>query len=305
MHAAILQLDDSLSRQTSLQAAVRDNGGRIAQAGDLGPLLRLWTLQRTLDRLKDRLKSELPPRGEAQLLFAGSGDFHHVTPLLIERAAEAYGLPVTVLHFDNHPDWMRQAPGRHCGSWVGRAARLCDVEKVITIGVSSRDIGARRAGQGDLSLIAEQRLELYAWTNPDGGDLVQLGNRSWPTISALGEAAFLEVLDATVTTAAVYVTIDKDVLRANDAVTNWDQGAASLDFVLSAIERVLYGRKLVGADIVGDWSEPVYGGGMAERVLKCGEAFLDQPRGPVDAACAAAVNEAVNLRLLRMFEAAA
>jgi hypothetical protein len=211
---------------------------------------------------------------------------------------------VTVLHFDNHPDWVRHAAGLHCGSWLGRAARLEGVARVITVGVCSPDIGARRSPQGDLRLISEDRLELYAWANPDGGDVVRLGKRTWPTICALGEPAFLALLDATITTRAIYVTLDKDVLRAADAVTNWDQGRASLDFIIAAVARAASGRSVVGADVTGDWSEPSYGGDLAARWLKRGEALIDQPwRRP--AAEARAVNEAANLRLLAAFTGAA
>jgi hypothetical protein len=294
---AILQLDDSLLRQPDLERAVLDRGGRVMPARDLGPALRLWTRASTLERLRDRLKAEWPVDG-ADLVFAGSGDFHHLTSLLIERATVLADEPVTVLHFDNHPDWVRHAPGRHCGSWVGRAARLEGVARVVTVGVCSPDIGAKRSRQGDLALVDEDRLDLFAWANPDGGDTVQLATRAWPTISALGETAFLDVLAKAVPTRAVYVTIDKDVLRADDAVTNWDQGQASLDFVASAIRRVAGGRRIIGADVVGDWSAPIYGGDLAARALKRGEAFLDQPRRRPQPANARAVNEAVNLRLL-------
>jgi hypothetical protein len=298
---AILQLDDSLPRQPALERAVLDRDGRVLPARDLGPPLRLWTRAATLRVLGDRLRSELPVGDEPELVFAGSGDFHHVTPLLIERAVARFGGPVTVLHFDNHPDWVRHAPGRHCGSWVGRAARLDGVARVITVGVCSPDVGAKRSRQGDLSLIAEDRLELYAWADPDGGEELRLGGRAWPTISAMGEAGFLDALDAAIATPAVYVTLDKDVLRAEDAVTNWDQGQASLDFVLSAIQRAAANRRIVGADVVGDWSAPVYGGDLAARVLKRGEAFLDQPWRHPAPADVRAVNEGVNLRLLEMF----
>jgi hypothetical protein len=233
--------------------------------------------------------------------FAGSGDFHHVTSLLIERAAARAGGPLTVLHFDNHPDWVRHARGRHCGSWVGEAARLPGVAKVITIGVCSPDIGRRRSQRGDLSLIGEGRLDLYAWRAPDGGEAVALEGRSWPTITALGEAAFIARLAAEIPTREIYVTIDKDVLAAEDAVTNWDQGQASVGFLIDAIEAAAEGRRVVGADVVGDWSNAVYGDGPVAVMLKRGEAMLDQPWSRPGPQAASAVNEAANLRLLTLF----
>ncbi|MDB5476130.1 MAG: hypothetical protein JWP49_1641 [Phenylobacterium sp.] len=302
MRPVILQLDDAFERQPALGRAVLSRGGRVLAARDLGPPLRLWSRASTLDELKRRLAGCLPMRGEAEVVFAGSGDFHHVTPLLLERAIAAAGEPVTLIHFDNHPDWVRHAPGRHCGSWVGRAARLDGVGRVITIGVTSPDIGRARSRQGDLALIAEDRLDLFAWDAPDGGEEVVLEGRAWPTIAALGEAAFLDLLEAAVPTGAVYVTLDKDVLRAEDAVTNWDQGRASLDFVMAAVRRLAESRRIVGADVVGDWSKPVYGGGGGAGLLKLGEAMLDQPWSRPEPADAGQVNEAVNLRLLEMFE---
>jgi hypothetical protein len=301
MRPVILRLDDALERQTALERRVLDAGGEVALAEDLGPAFRLWTRSATRDALRRRLGEELPGRLGGDLVFAGSGDFHHVTPLLIERAAQDCGAPVTILHFDNHPDWARFARGKHCGSWVGEAARMPNVAKVVTVGVCSPDIRRAKAREGDLALIAEDRLDLYAWSAPDGGDQVALEGRAWPTIAAMGEEAFLQHLEKTVGSRCVYVTIDKDVLRAGDAVTNWDQGQASLDFVIAAIRRVCAGRRLMGADIVGDWSEPVYGGGPAAWILKQGEALLDQPwRRPLPED-ADVVNEAANLRLLDAF----
>ena len=301
MRPVILRLDDALERQTALERRVLDVGGEVAMADDLGPAFRLWTRAATRDALKQRLGEELPDRLGGDLVFAGSGDFHHVTPLLIERAVQQACGPVTILHFDNHPDWARIAPGKHCGSWVGAAARMPGVEKVVTVGVCSPDIGRAKAKEGDLSLITEGRLDLYAWTAPDGGAEVELEGRAWPTVEALGEAGFIQHLEQAIGTRCVYVTLDKDVLAAGDAVTNWDQGRASLDFVINAVRSVCAGRRLLGADVVGDWSEPVYGGGAAAWILKQGEALLDQPwRRPLPED-ADAVNEAANLRLLDAF----
>lgn len=301
MRPLILQLDDALERQGTLACMVQEDGGQVVDARDLGPAIRLWSRASTLEALRRRLGEIVTPAGQGVLVFAGSGDFHHVTPLLIQRAAAVAGEPLTILHFDNHPDWVRHARGRHCGSWVGEAARLPGVAKVITIGVCSPDVGRRGSRRGDLALVGEDRLDLYAWQAPDGGDEVALEGRSWPTIAAMGEAAFVARLAAEIPTRALYVTIDKDVLGAQDAVTNWDQGRASVDFLVAAIQAAADGRRVVGADVVGDWSTPVYGDGPVARVLKQGEALLDQPWSRPEPQAASAVNEAANLRLLALF----
>ncbi len=302
MRPVFLNLDGALAEQPAL---LRQGGGPVIEACDLGPALRLWSRPKALSELADRLR-EQAWTGGPELVFAGSGDFHHVTPMLIERALEAADCgQVTVVHFDNHPDWVRFDNGLHCGSWVGRAARLPGVAKVITVGVCSGDIDQPARKRADLDLVAERRVELYPYRAPDGGPILKVGDQGWPSIEVLGEDGFVEFLTSRIATPAVYVTIDKDVLRASDAVTNWDQGRLSLGGLEAMIRAVLGCARVIGADVVGDWSPPRYGPGPLSALLKIGEAFLDQPRGGAPAGVARRTNEAANLRLLSLFQEAA
>jgi arginase family enzyme len=266
----------------------------------LGPALRLWSRPRALERLRARVASDLPASAGPTLVFSGSGDFHHITPTLLARACEAAGHPpVTLVHFDNHPDWVRFANGAHCGSWVGWAARLPDVARVLTVGVCSDDIRRPQGKGADLELLSEQRVELYAYRAPGGAETVAIAGREWPTIEAMGEGAFLDFLPTRIPTTDVYVTIDKDVLRAVDAGTNWDQGRTSLAFLKAMLTRIGAHHRVIGADVVGDWSPALYGGGLLAGLLKQGEALLDQPWAKPDAAVRA-MNELANLELLEL-----
>jgi arginase family enzyme len=299
----LLHLDDALTRQPRLLAATAAAGARTIEAQDLGPSLRLWARPKALTALRDRLAPSTP---EPELVFAGSGDFHNVSPLLIERALTGVTEPVTVVHFDNHPDWVKFDNGEHCGSWVGTAARLPGVAKVVTVGVCSGDIRPAKHKGAQVDLVAAGALELYPWRDPDvGAATVSIAGRTFPTIEALGEAAFLDLLDARVETAAIYVTLDKDVLRPEDAGTNWDQGLASLAFVEAAIARLASTRRLVGADIFGDWSPALMGGGVVDRWVKRIEGFLDHPAPAADRDGEIRRNEQTNLRLLALLGAAA
>ena len=301
MRTALLHLDEALMAQHRLRQAVCSAGGRLLDYRDLGPALRLWSRPRQVDRLRQRLAAALPPSFGPMLVVSGSGDFHHITLLLLERAAEAAGEPVTLLHFDNHPDWVRFEPGVHCGSWASDAARLPHVAKVITVGVCSTDVDQPGSRVANLDIVAAGRLEIYPYRAPQSAPCLRVGDRAWPSIEAMGEAAFADFLPTRIATDAVYVTIDKDVLRAEDAGTNWDQGQTSLALLKTLIARACEGRRVIGADIVGDWSKPVYGGDLLAPLLKQGEAILDQPwRAPQPERLEG--NEAVNLELFELFQ---
>ncbi|MDB5454177.1 MAG: Arginase [Caulobacteraceae bacterium] len=301
MRPAVLHLDTALDAQPGLAQAVAERAGSWVDCRDLGPALRLWSRPGALGQLRDRLRTALPAAMGPLATFSGSGDFHHITPLLLARAIEAAGDPtVTLIHFDNHPDWVTFADGAHCGSWVGCAARLPQVARVLTVGVCSDDIRQPERKRADLALVAEDKVELYAYRAPDGGPRVAIAGREWATIEAMGEAAFVDFLATRIATPAIYVTIDKDVLRAQDGATNWDQGRTSLGFLAAMLSRIAAGHRLIGADIVGDWSTPVYGGGPVTRLLKRGEAMLDQPWLRPSAGARAA-GAATNLVLLGLF----
>lgn len=56
----------------------------------------------------------------------------------------------------------------------------------------------------------------------------------------------------------VYVTIDLDCLRAEDAVTNWENGRFTVDDVAWALAQLRAKSKIIGGDICGAYSEPKY-----------------------------------------------
>ena len=81
-------------------------------------------------------------------------------------------------------------------------------------------------------------------------------------LSIKGENLFLEFLE-TDRDVPLYISIDKDVLREEDARTNWDQGELALDQLLKLLELIFEKRKVIGADICGenppDTARPISG----------------------------------------------
>lgn len=77
-----------------------------------GPQLRFSAPPKLIEAFVSEYLPGLPPS-----LLYGSGDFHHLTALWLRRQSEQ----LTVVSFDNHPDWDIRPPKWCCGGWVNRA----------------------------------------------------------------------------------------------------------------------------------------------------------------------------------------
>lgn len=53
----------------------------------------------------------------------------------------------------------------------------------------------------------------------------------------------------------LYISIDKDVLSQDFAITDWDQGDMTLDYMLDTISALIKDRKIIGVDVCGDSGE--------------------------------------------------
>ena len=104
---------------------------------------------------------------------------------------------------------------------------------------------------------------------------------------------FLDQLAARLPTEAVWISIDKDVLRSEDAVTNWDQGQMPLAVLLDALRRLTLGKRIVGMDVCGEYSPPRF-----SDPLKRIEAWRDHPSQLPECAMAQDRNDQTNRALL-------
>lgn len=309
MQLGMLHLDDALEQQTEFVEQCERNGARHIEAKDIGARMRLWGRNAVIEELQQKLQHfAADGAGGAALWFMGSGDFHHVSALHIAQAADAAEGPITVLHFDNHPDWVRYDGGMHCGSWVNRAAAHPNVAKIITLGVCSKDLHRPEWRGAQMQLLTQGKLELFPYSHApsrvrhdygQGASYVQKdGHLHWRTIAQAGEDAFLEHVLTRINTPQVYLTIDKDVLVQEDAITNWDQGQMRLPFLLRLIAAIGQRHRIVGADVTGDYSQPHYAGGLYTRFMKHAEILLDQPLCRPCSRLAHRVNSASNHALL-------
>ena len=214
--------------------------------------IRFGCSLRDLAALGNELVDHMPP--DPGPVFTGSGDFHHVSLLLLQRLAACGPLDVVVL--DNHPDNMRYPWGIHCGSWVSHVAALPFVRHVQVMGIGSPDVSLRHAVENRLLPLWRGRVSYWCL----GLDV------RWASYAGLGHAirgfdsnrAMLDAFTAQQSNAStpVYLSVDKDVLSPEVARTNWDQGRLTEADMLEVAACVR--PRLVGCDITGDVSVAHY-----------------------------------------------
>jgi arginase family enzyme len=284
MRLRLVDVDGNEASRTAAAEFGRD--AQVIDARDLGPRLRLWASRRAMAAFAERLAAAGEPAGSGPVLtLLGSGDYHHLTAALLAGIAE----PFTLLHFDNHPDWVRWAPRHHCGGWINRALDLDTVVRAVTIGPCSGDLSWPEFKGGNVAALADGRLELFPWRHAPtavlrrigkGASFRQVGRRVVWRNAAEDWPVFLEELHARIPTNAIWISIDKDVLRPTDAGTNWDQGEMPLGALLDGLQRLARGKRVLGADLCGNYSPRRFGASLAKRI----EAAAERAVTPKDAA---------------------
>jgi len=225
----------------------------------------------------------------------GSGDYHHFSLALIANRAP----PLTVVLFDNHPDWMQPPHRYHCGTWVFSLARLPQIARVVIIGLESNDLLGNRFARGDVASYVDGKIVLLPTSHitvniPERGR-TQLG----VDVHRDPAQSITEIL-AAIATKNVYISVDKDCLRTEDAYTNWEQGTLPLSFVLDAIRAMGAQHTVVGADTVGDYSPPIF-----QSPLKWIGSITDRPQRAFRFGADASNlqrNQTANLKLLSVLD---
>jgi hypothetical protein len=208
--------------------------------------------------------------------------------------------PFNLLVIDNHPDWMRGVPFLHCGTWLYHGARLPAVQQIFHLGgeVDFDNIYRWLAPWPMLRcgriIVAPPR---HRYCGRCWEHIEQRPLRRYPTelvrLDTIEE--WLDPYREELSAWPLYISLDKDVLTASEAVVNWDSGHMIGTEVLAILKAFsnAAGGDLAGMDVVGDWS-PVHLRGLMRRFLH----WTEHPELAVSANEATRRNEAMNLRLL-------
>jgi hypothetical protein len=298
MDVRVIELDDGLLAQPALVRARPE----VHSVEDWAPEVRLactfGRFQRFEAELARRMGSAVDER--PFLTFYGSGDFHHVTLALLRRLTG----PCNLLVIDNHPDWMGGIPLLHCGTWLHHALRLRPIQRVFHVGGDVDFDNAYRwlapwsaLRSGRLTVLpAVRRYQRGAWAGVPHEPL-----RSAPDkpLRPFRLAELLAPYRCELASLPLYISLDKDVLRAEEAAVNWDSGHLQLAEVVTLLDGFIHacGRRLAGLDVVGDWS-PVVVTGLLRQLLH----RTEHPTLDLTLLEAVRRNDETNQQLLQTFQ---
>ena len=245
----------------------------VIDAREWGPRLRFSASSRLIEGFFREFGPRLAP-----FLVYGSGDFHHLSALWIRRLTE----PFVLVSFDNHPDWDVRPPRWACGGWINRALEIPQLQKVSIWGCGNFECWWPRQLFGNRRAERTGELEVHPWA--DGRSAADQ-NRRGAILRSNWRAKFAQFVQA-LGASNIYVTIDLDCLRAEDAVTNWESGRFTIDDLSWALAQLRGQAKIVGGDICGAFSPPKYA-----RTKQRFAANMDHPKlPPVDFEAARNIN---------------
>jgi arginase family enzyme len=296
----VLNFDNTVACQGRLLSSFRHE---IIDLTDMGPYLRLFAG----GPLRQQLKRRIVHSDNLAPTFLGSGDFHHISELLIAEQPDIR----SVLVFDFHPDLDSLPPHFGCGSWVSRMLKNRNIKKCVIIGVGSEDISSGPLQSADLSALSNDRLEIYPFRHSPSkvyfknvAQNISIRSKGnfflrqlyWEQLEDKDMGSFIQGIISRLPAGKVYLSIDKDCLLEDAAVTNWEAGFLSLRQLLLMLEKLKNTVDISGLDITGDYSPAV----LANR-FKALLSRLDHPagKGVVSMLDAQEINQETNSRILK------
>jgi hypothetical protein len=239
-----------------------------------GPRLRYSSTPSILDAFLDAVQPDL---GAFNLY--GSGDFHHLSALWLRNVSA----PVSLVSFDNHPDWDVRPPDWGCGGWINRALELPHVTRAAVWGCGNFELNWPHRLFGNQEALASGRLEVFPWHERIG----RSARKRWAALAYGNWRERFRQFAQSLAGQRVYVTVDLDCLRAGEAITNWEPGLFTASDVAWALGELHAVAEVIGGDLCGAWSIPRHA-----RFKQWLSSRLDHPRlDRVDAAQAARTNE--------------
>lgn len=218
----------------------------VADARSWGPQLRFSAPPRLVEQFcRERTRDLTTP-----FLLYGSGDFHYLTALRLCFVAE----PLVLVSFDNHPDWDVRPPKWACGGWVNRALELSNVRLASVWGCGNFECWFPHQLFGNRRAERAGNLEVHPWAD----DRPLKDQQRKGAILRDNWRDHFENFVNRLAGENVYITIDFDCLRVEQAVTNWESGRFTVTDLEWALGKIRESSRIIGGDICGAYSPPHY-----------------------------------------------
>ena len=228
-----------------------------------GPRLRYIARRRDVEAFWQDVANDL-----GDFVLYGSGDFHHLAGALIRRVTTT---PFTLVSFDNHPVWDIRPPYWACGGWAARTLKTGRVDRVSVWGCGNFELQWPARLFADWRAMKAGKLEIHAWAERQSPAV----RKKFNCMTRENWRQCFERFAGDLRGNPVYVTVDRDCLRQEEAVTNWENGLFAAEDVAWAIGLLHDNARLVGGDVCGAWSPPAY-----ERVGQRFAGKWDHPKLP-------------------------
>lgn len=210
-----------------------------------GPRLRYHGTRADVEEFYRAIEPKLTP-----FVLYGSGDFHYLAAVFLRRI----GTPVTVVSFDNHPDWDVRPPHWSCGGWVNRALELSHVRRVCVWGCGNFELAYPSSLFANRKALRAGRIEVHPWAERHSPSV----QRRFDCMTRQNWRQPFERFCRSISERDIYVTIDLDCLTEEEAATNWENGLFTADDIGWALRKLREKSRIVGGDLCGAYSEPKY-----------------------------------------------
>lgn len=174
------------------------------------------------------LKEKIKPHGVSGIHFIDSGDYHYISKFMTDLIEEEF----TLILIDNHTDMQSTLIEgmTSCGSWAKEVLEQNEkLHRLVLIGPNKNIFPT-------IDVKCKEKLICVSYE-----ELVH-------------ETAIrrLKSLDTKV---PIYLSVDKDVLQKQCAITNWDQGEMSLSMLENLLQYLIVNHTVIGIDICGEYEE--------------------------------------------------
>lgn len=207
--------------------------------------LRYHGTRREVKAFYREIEGQLTP-----FVLYGSGDYHYLAGVLLKRMTQ----PVTVISFDNHPDWDIRPPYWACGGWVNRALQMPNVQRVSVWGCGNFELAFPSRLFANRKALRDGRLEVHAWAERQKPAV----QRRFNCMTRENWRDRFKALSRSLDGQQAYVTVDLDCLRAEEAVTNWENGLFTAEDVAWALRELRSHANVIAGDLCGAYSPPAY-----------------------------------------------